>query len=242
MNISDIVCWNKLRVNPMVKPSRRNQLIKMLQITSDKIASEDDDIEKKYLQKINDHITSILASGKYMVKLNEKGEFPNGKIVGVIHNLKDILTIKMDSQNTEDEDEDKYFYIKNIDTFRQIKNNELISINCNVTIDKERIDRILNDYLYITEHPYGVNLTTEEYQERYYDVDQLRFLANTLCIMIEYAILSYHYDHALSYCNAAMEVYEQLLPGLGRPSINCKVKNFNHIIVYARILSEHKDQ
>lgn len=246
MNIYDIIKWNKTRFNPMSKVNTRQLLLSMMQNTQEMVykLNTDNDLskanaaDKEYLQLVNDNITSLLSYGKnvsfdnsHLTHTFTSKSFPNGKVTAVIHNINDMSRISSVHKIKDGE----FVYIKNSDEFREIRFGNAVHTKASFSFDDARAKRILHDYCYIADHPYGVKFctkTSSDKTERYYDITQLVFLVKTLCSVIEFAILTENYPEAIHLCKVAEEVSEQF------PVRLHGIKNINRIAIYANVLFE----
>ncbi len=246
MNIYDIIKWNKTRINPMSKTNTKQILLSMMQHTQEMVSklnatndlSNANAADKEYMQLVNDNITSLLSYGKnvsfdnsHLTHTFTTKSFPNGKVTAVIHNINDMSGISSVHKIKDGE----FVYVKNSDEFREIRFGNAMHIKASLSFDNTRAKSILHDYCYIADHPYGVKFCTKvssDKAERYYDITQLVFLANTLCNVIEFAILTENYSEAIHLCKVAEEVNEQF------PVQIHGVKNINRIAIYANVLFE----
>ena len=246
MNIYDIIKWNKTRFNPMSKTNTKQLLLSMMQHTQEMVSklnttndlSKADAADKEYLQLVNDNITSLLSYGKnvffdnsHLTHTFTTKSFPNGKVTAVIHNINDMSSISSVHKIKDGE----FVYIKNSDEFREIHFGNAMHTKASLSFDDTRAKNILHDYCYIADHPYGVKFCTKnssDKAERYYDITQLVFLANTLCNVIEFAFLTENYPDAIHLCKVAEEVSDQF------PVQIHGIKNLIRIAIYANVLFE----
>lgn len=256
MNIYDIIKWNKARFNPMSKTSTKKLLLSMMQDTQEMIlkinsikpSSEVNAANKEYLQLVNDKIASLLSYGRnvffdnsHLTHTFTTKSFPNGKISAIIHDFNGVNFMSAVAKTKDG----NYVYIKNSDKFGEVNSGNIIPSEASLSIDYSRAKRIISDYCYIADHPYGREFCIKAHSDsdkdkinKFYDVTQLRFLADTLCSMIEFAILTENYPEATHFCKIAEEISSQFIIQYGKTLSVFETKVFNRIAIYANVLFE----
>lgn len=249
MNAFEIERWNKSVFNPLAKVKKtKDILIRMLRSVTGKQRDERDNVIlptiDKYTEidiykfgRINDAIVSIISIGNLMCKIGDK--YLNNKIAGAFESTDTFLLPNFNPSNFK---EGGYYYIEKEDEFRIYSNefnrSEFRKVDKVAELNIDKIKGFLKDYLVIATSPFGVKRRGDiDPSDRLYDIDQLEFLATTLCDVIEFSLANNEFEIADKLIQVSLIVNDEMKATLARPLCNFKFRHFSRIALYAQARS-----